>query len=1359
MSRHERTIFIRFKIWWIVVGLALIAPAQATVIPEPLSPWKDWVLFDQPEQRCPPNHNNGKDRRCWWPSRLELDLGETGGLFEQQVTVYAPAWVTLPGGETHWPESVTAEKVLTPVVKREGKPCVRLDPGDYLISGAFIWETLPEMIQIPVSVGVIRLQVAGQVIGEPDLDLQGRLRLGGASPGTDHGEAMRATVFRLIEDDIPMRVVTRVMLNVSGRSREIRLAAILPEGGTPMKIESPLSTRLAPNNDLLVRVRPGNWDIRVTVRMPGPVQTLSMGAGQYGDEIWSFQAFNHLRMVNVSGAPAIEPSRTQLPDEWKRFPAYRLNAGEALTFNVIRRGDPEPAPDRLSLNRRWWLDFDGKGYTIHDRISGTLSRSWHLSMQAPTQLGRVAVDGEDQLITRQEDLAGVQLRRGHLSLEADSRLDAALSALPAVGWDHDFQQVRGVLHLPPGWTLFSVGGVDAPVGSWLQKWTLLDVFLTLIIAIGAYKIRNRFIGLVALLTLMLTFQEPGAPRYVWLHLLAAAALLKMLPAGWFRRLIRFWWAGALIVLIVTAIPFMVQQLRTAVYPQLASHDGVRGRRPMATAVDEALEAEAVRRSESLPGGGVPEKKAASARLVEQKQVRQSTRLSTVADSPIQTGPGLPTWRWRSVQLRWNGPVDHTQQIRLWLVSPMWNMIVGLLQVGFLFLLVLAFMDLKNWRRHMPLPATTGFAAMFLIFSMLLPIQSVCAQASVNAFPPQVLLDDLLQRLTEPPPCLPDCADISRLEVTTTPDQLRMTMTAHAQIETAIPLPATLETWRPNRITMNNEPVRQLARDAHGTLWMVLPKGVHRIKLAGPTGAGDEIRIGFPIVPHSATFAGVGWQIRGIQDDGRVDANILLKRMESRGQAFTDRSKIEIPAFFQVSHILHLGLQWEVRTLVRRLTAPGQPAVLNIPLLKNASVTTAGLQVTDGLARVSLGPEEIETHFTATIPITPTIVLTAPSNVPWSETWTLDAAAMWRCTLSGLTIVHHQDQGRNWQPQWRPWPGEAISITVSRPEAVPGQTITIDRVALGVTPGLRLSQSELTVDLRTSRGGYHQIQLPEEINLQHVRINGKLLPIRQDGNQIRIPVQPGQQRIHVNWQALNDGLLKIGAPHVDVGAAAVNADVTLHMPDQRWILFAGGPRFGPAVLFWSYLIVAVLAAVLLGRTTVTPLRTVQWLLLAVGLTQVPAVAAVLVAGWLLALGLRCRWSPENAWGFNGFQLVLAMWTAAALASLYLAVEHGLLGIPDMQIAGNNSSRLQLNWTQDRIDGSLPMPWVISLPHWVYRLLMLSWALWLAFSLLSWLRWGWRCYSYGRLWRPMRWRIRSTRAEQMTDSSELAGNGNA
>ncbi|MBR9981644.1 MAG: hypothetical protein KFF50_11505, partial [Desulfatitalea sp.] len=72
---------------------------------------------------------------------------------------------------------------------------------------------------------------------------------------------------------------------------------------------------------------------------------------------------------------------------------------------------------------------------------------------------------------------------------------------------------------------------------------------------------------------------------------------------------------------------------------------------------------------------------------------------------------------------------------------------------------------------------------------------------------------------------------------------------------------------------------------------------------------------------------------------------------------------------------------------------------------------------------------------------------------------------------------------------------------------------------------------------------------------------------------------------------------------------------------------------------------------------------------------------------------------------------------------------------------------LHWTQDHMTGALPQPWVLSLPVWVYRLLMLAWSLWLALALLKWLKWGWQCIGHDGLWRKVTLR----RAKAETGSS--------
>jgi len=252
----------------------------------------------------------------------------------------------------------------------------------------------------------------------------------------------------------------------------------------------------------------------------------------------------------------------------------------------------------------------------------------------------------------------------------------------------------------------------------------------------------------------------------------------------------------------------------------------------------------------------------------------------------------------------------------------------------------------------------------------------------------------------------------------------------------------------------------------------------------------------------------------------------------------------------------------------------------------------------------------------------------------------------------------------------------------------------------------------------------------------VTVDGAVTPLRQEGRKVVLPVQPGSHAFELAWRQNDGARLLYRVPEVDLGASAVNANVSVAMGRDRWTLLVGGPRLGPAVLFWAALLVFLLVSVGLGKTKLAPLDWSEWFLLGVGLTQVPVLRSMIVAGWLLTLGFRRKSPPKGDREFDALQVFLAFLTFAALVCLFRAIQRGLLGLPEMQITGNGSSSELLRWYLDRADDSLPRPWALSVPLMVYRVTMLAWALWLADSLIKWLRWGWQAFSSGGLWRPLR-----------------------
>ena len=705
---------------------------------------------------------------------------------------------------------------------------------------------------------------------------------------------------------------------------------------------------------------------------------------------------------------------------------------------------------------------------------------------------------------------------------------------------------------------------------------------------------------------------------------------------------------------------------------------------------------------------------------------------------IPTGPGLPDWQWQSVALSWNGPVARDQQVRFFLLGPFWNFVLCLMRVGLLAALTWGLLDWRPWWQKVK--PHLGSASMVALAMLALaavdgPRPAQGAEMEATGFPPPSLLEEFRQRLLEKPDCAPRCADISRMEASLSGNALQIMLKVHAAELTAVPLPVNRKSWTPDQVLMDNAPISGLSRDVQGQLWALVSAGLHTVVLVGDITGMEVLHFPLPLRPHMAAFSTPGWEVKGIQPDGGVGASIQMIRLQGAEDAGDAAGMVhDLPPFLHVKRHLTLGLSWQLTTTMTRVTPTGAPIVVSVPLLEGEAVITEGLTTARGEVLITLAAEQQRLIYRSTLEQRTALHLQAPRSVPWTETWVLDAAPIWHCNLSGITPIHIQDRDGAWQPQWQPWPGEQVQIGIQRPSAIEGRQVTIDRGELNYIPGQRFARGALSLRVRTSHGQPFPVELPAKANLQQVTVNDRSLPIRQDGAYVTIPLEPGNHAIAVQWHQPASVSLWLKTPAVRLGQPAVNAHVTIKMPSNRWILMVGGPRWGPAVLFWSYLVVILLVAFGLGRLSLTPLPVWKWMLLGLGLTQIPPLMALIIVGWLMVLALRERRTMPGYWlSHNLVQVGLVLWTLAALVCLFLAVKAGLVGQPDMQIQGNQSYALNLHWTQDRIDTGLPQPWVLSLPLWTYRLLMLAWSLWLAWSLLGWLKWGWHCFSSETPWR--------------------------
>jgi hypothetical protein len=1361
-----------------VIGLLLLflshtyliaQPLAPEDVPEPLKPWAKWVLYGESEYQCPFVYTSFMQRTCAWPSELSLVLSDKQGRFSQQWQVYQETWITLPGDQQHWPQAVMLNEQPALVIARQQRPVIRLKPGRYHISGEFFWDRLPEALHIPSDTGLVSLTVNNKSVQFPDLAQDGRLWLRERDTGNKaEGERdkLELQVFRQLIDEMPMQVVTRLQLDVAGAQREVLLGPVLLPDMIPLSLNSRLPARLEPDGHLRVQLRPGNWTIELATRSRGDTTSLplpAVSAPWPQQEVWVFAARNHLRLVEVEGV-SVDPRQTSLPDAWQSLPAYLMHANDTLRLKVIRRGDPEPEPDKLSLHRTLWLDFNGKGYTLHDKITGNMTRGWRLETQPGIELGRVDIDGVPQFITHLPGSSqqGVEVRRGAINLSADSRFTARLGRIPATGWDQDFYRVSAEMNLPPGWMLFSASGVDNVPQTWLHRWTLLDLFLVLILSLAILRLWNWRWGLIALVTLTLIWHQGLAPQFVWVNVLVAIALLRVVPKGKFHVVVIWYRNLSLLGLALIVIPFAVQQVRLGLYPQLE--------RPWQSITPTTLAVSSVaprRKAEVIPEAEAPRELKKIAPADERQDAFSSSGKSINLaqidpNANVQTGPGLPQWHWTRIHLSWNGPVERQQQLDFILVPPVVNMLLNFLRVGLVLLLAALMFGVVIQRgKGVSFTNPFGTSAVILLCGLIsvlgsMPQTAFAAETeskSTTSMPPPELLQQLKQRLLASPECLPECAQSPRMRLVINPDQLSLRMEIHAQQQVAVPLPSHAQQWMPNRVMVDGVAAQSLYRVPGAGLWVGLAPGRHQIELTGVLPARMEFSLPLPLTPHYVQVQADGWNIEGVHENGQADPQLQLTRLRSDGEQ-SRQAAFEpgaLPPFVRVERTLHLGLEWQVETRVVRASPPGNPVVLEVPLLDGESpISPEGVRTKQNRVLVNMASNQSVYSWLSVLERQTEINLVAPDTTDWLEVWQVNVSPLWHIKAQGIPVVHHQDQQQNWFPEWRPWPGETVTLAITKPEGIDGKTLTIDDSQLHLKPGKRATDATFNFSLRSSQGGQHMLQLPDSARLQSVSINGVTQPIRQQGKSVTLPVVPGKQTYTLTWRTPQGMTNLYRTAAVNLGSNSTNISIKLNLGQDRWLIFTGGPRMGPAVLYWGVLIVLLLVALALGRVPLTPLKTWQWLLLGIGLSQVSLFMAAFIVIWLMLLGARSRLQKlPTPFLFDTMQIGLGLITIVALGFLFIAVQQGLLGTPEMHVSGNQSSAYDLNWYQDRSEAGLPQAWVLSMPLLVYRLLMLAWALWLAVSLLRWLHWGWQSFTTTAIWQHLEFKPRKSRKDQAAE----------
>ncbi len=1337
----------------VLILLLATSPLMAgNPIPEPLKPWTGWVMWDSPDANCPSPYNDANTHLCLWPGALKIQASARGGSFSQEVRVFRDIGMALPGDEELWPVDVKVDGRPVAVVSSRGRPQIRLKPGTVVITGKFRWDAIPRKITIPPAVGIIRLSVAGKNIPFPALDKRGKLWLKRHQETRTDKDAMETRVYRLLEDGIPMWLTTRIELRVSGRSREEKLGPALPTGWHLSSVKSRLPVAVDSEGKLTVQVRSGTWNVELKSFRTHDITSLSFSADLspiFHSEYVAFEGNPAFRLLDISGAPVIDPSQTSIPGMWKSYPVYQWDHKNPLMLKVRMKGNGNNAvPREVFLRRNLWLRGNGDGFIYQDTMNGNLDKARRLDVSPSEVPGRIRVAGKGQLITRNPVTgnAGIEIRTNKIKLEAVGRIPKR-GPIPAVGWLTDVDKLSMDMHLPPGWRLLACFGAERISGDWISAWTLLDLFLLLLFSLAAYRLWGAKSAVVVFFGFALSFHEPGAARYSWFFLLIPLALLRVVPEGRLRKLMTWWRNVAILSLILILVPFFGREIQSVIYPQLdpgqervsSYQGGTSLHRIMLKA--QKRKGKIVREKDYLVRSPEPTEvmlpRASSKNAKQALYSKQNLALSP--DARIQTGPGIPQWRGGLVSMKWNGPVTASEQIRPILIPPLLRKILVLMMlilVGWMLALMLG-VPLRwprsfKWKR--------AAAAILILFT--LPIQA--------QMPDQTMLNQLKRRLTKPAPCYPACADISSASLIVRNGRLQCRLEINAMRQTAVPLPGKLPDWSPVSVTVDGG--KAIVMRKNGYLWLLVPKGIHSIQMNGMTPAAADWEWSYLLKPHYLTVRASGWTVTGIGKNNVPEKQIFFSRkVRKGGNSGDDFGLIATEPLVSVQRFLELGMNWRIQTTVYRLSATGKAIALQVPLLEGEQVLSVDdSKIKDGKMAVSLSAIQSSFTWESRLSVAPAIDLKAEDTNRWVETWGVNASPVWHVEADEGTGVYESGDSAN-KLLWKPWPGESLTLHIARPKAIPGPTVTVNKVSRMVSVGSRMRKTILNMDVVSSLGQDFSMILPEGLKVETIKRGTSALPIQRKDKLLTLPLLPGKQHIQINLkESKTMGILTRTAP-IKLAVEGANIETGIGMPRDRWPLLVGGPAQGPAIRFWSVFLLMIVLALILGAIPGSPLSRWEWILLGIGLTQGGLTESIFIVGWLFLLAFRGseRSRDLSDVTFDFFQLGLVALTCIALGILLSIVYAGLMGRPEMYIVGNGSSMDYLRWYQDFSEGKLPGVWVLSISIWFYRFLMLAWALWLAHSLIKWLGWAWRQFSFEGLWRKFQFHRKAKKPEAIPE----------
>ncbi|MBX7144310.1 MAG: hypothetical protein K1X79_07645 [Oligoflexia bacterium] len=1354
-------------------------------MPSELQPWVEWVRAGNPEWRCA--RSSGAPV-CVWPGVVELALRQKSADLSLRVEVLKESWLPLPASELISPSAITVTNStgakLDSVVASEPQAVeIKLPEGSYIVQAHYAWDKLPPEFPIPAEYGYVNLKFLD---GLATLHAK-RSERGIAFEAATEAPATQSaslSVFRRLNDGSPVRLETRLRLQVSGRARPLDLGNVLPQHFTPVEISSPLPAFLSPDGKLAVQVVSGDFEISVLAVAQQPLSAIvasPLTAIWPKEEIWAWQPLPTFRSVEIINANTIQAETTGMPSEWLGAATYVIPKGQGITLKELRRGEQAPPPNEITLSRELWPNFDGSGFTVRDRLEGRFMQGERLNALPDTKLGRADQNGHQLLITSdpQSGLHGIELRETNLKMEAVSNL-SGISSISAVGWDTSVNSLSILLHLPPLWRLIAVSGGSAP-SSWFESWSLLHLFLGIVMVVVANLLLGRGVALLLGAALFLNHGEFMAPRMLFVHLLLLIAWRSFIEDKQ-----SFWGQLCNNVLVVTLLAWSLQglaflklQFTQALFPQLEA--GTRYRtvlQHILSALEEHLMAWPVLLLLIVVAAVAIRylRKASSALGFLGRLLVVGVCASIILPLSASLLAGI-SWLGGSSNYysayqgsSYDGMLEAPSSAPLRFKS-----YAGKIEAADLEQQTFTYQDKAlasgpalptwSWRHHqiqVPTPALPTHQISFVLFSPMLnqalsllrslimillllavprklgfrfsmPTPALGTAAAFlfllpNAawadFPRESLLKELQQRILSTHCQRERCASIERLNLNLSDERFRLEIDVNSEGKAAIALPGPLEVFPPSSVQLNGKDTAALRRVAAGMLEVQTPAGKSALVVEGKLGHADAFSVQFIDRPLSMSVNAPLWLVEGLQAGGVVTDSLRLTRRDKPGANTTveqpEHGSSNLPLWLVVERQLMLHDQFRVITSVRRIGNTREPYHARIPMLPGEQVTSEQVSVENEQVLVSFAAGAESVQYMSSMPFQAELQLRASNTDRLSEEWRIQCSTVLACSYEGLTPTSSA-MGVSRMLTWNPFPAEEVKLHATALSSVSGEHITVDSLTHELHWGTGIAEGVVTTALRLTEQSQFSLGLPAEAQLVKAQLDNGNAAYTVVGSQVSLLMSPGAHNLELRYRVPFSPGFKESTPALSINTVGHNVTTRILPSSDRWLLWTSSDGWGPSVLFWSKLLVVLFICLALHRAGLLNGSRVGAGLLGIGLASLPMLWVGVPIIWLVLVhrsDLYAKLTKNANARLRAGILIVA--TVLGANFLYHIVEMGLVLEPPMLVVGNQSTSSKLQWLFDHTGTAIPQPWLISLPLWAWRAFAIVWATWLVLAFVTWLR---------------------------------------